>query len=266
MSGDLDRLPPDIKAMLRAEKVRTIAPVNGRARLAARLGAAVPAFGRATGSAPACAPPMRVTHGATKAGTAKAIFALALGVGAVALATRQDMQPPTRSTAMETARPHVQMPTATIAVAPPHAVGPTEKTAEKTMEKAVEKDCGAVAPLAAIAPPAGSIRVASSSSSPKHTSPSPTPAASLLDEQRLLDAAHASIVRGEPEAALVATATHAARFPKGTLSEERDALRIRALARLGRKADARALLTAMRATFPKSFLLDGAEADVDAIP
>ena len=260
MSGDLDGLPPDIRAMLRAEKIRTTAPVDGRARLAVRLGAAVPAFGRPTATAPRCAPLMRVTRGATKTGMAKAVFALALGAGAVALATRQDIEPPTRAMAVETVHPYAQLPAPTIEVAPSRAAG--------LIEKDEEQDCGEVARHAAAstAPPAGSIRVARSPSSPTHKSPSPTPAASLLDEQRLLDAARAAIVRGEPEAALVATATHAARFPTGTLSEERDALRIRALARLERKADARALLAAMRAKFPKSFLLEGAEADIDAIP
>jgi pentatricopeptide repeat protein len=98
------------------------------------------------------------------------------------------------------------------------------------------------------------------------SSPPPSPAASLREEQRLLDLARDAIVRGEPEAALPPTSTHAARFPQGVLSEERDALRIRALARLGRGDEARALLARMRVDHPHSFLLDGAGADAESIP
>ena len=105
---------------------------------------------------------------------------------------------------------------------------------------------------------------------PAAASPALSPATSLGkelgEEQRLLDAARDAIVRGEPEAALTPTATHAARFPHGVLAEERDALRIRALAHLGRKTDAQDLLATMRAQYPKSFLLEGAAIDVDTIP
>ncbi len=82
----------------------------------------------------------------------------------------------------------------------------------------------------------------------------------------MLDAARDAIVRGEPEGALGPTAIHAARFSRGVLAEERDALRIRALARLGRLEEARALLAQLRAAHPQSFLLEGAAADVEAIP
>jgi hypothetical protein len=50
------------------------------------------------------------------------------------------------------------------------------------------------------------------------------------------------------------------------LAEERDALQIRALARLGRKAEAQSLLKEMRANYPHSFLLEGATTDVETIP
>jgi len=89
-------------------------------------------------------------------------------------------------------------------------------------------------------------------------------AASIEAEHRVLDEAHAAIVRGEPDRALVATAEHAKRFPHGTLTEEREAIEIRALSQLGRKAEARAALEKLRAGFPHSFLLEGAAQDVDS--
>jgi pentatricopeptide repeat protein len=47
------------------------------------------------------------------------------------------------------------------------------------------------------------------------------------------------------------------------LAEERDALRIRALVRLGRLDEARALFDQLRAAYPHSFLLEGVAADVE---
>jgi len=88
----------------------------------------------------------------------------------------------------------------------------------------------------------------------------------LVEEQRLLDKARDALARGEPEAALDATAQHAVRFVHGKLTEERMAIRIRALARLGRKDEAQTLLTAMHGRYPHSFLLEGATRDVDTIP
>jgi hypothetical protein len=110
-------------------------------------------------------------------------------------------------------------------------------------------------------PPISVPEVASARSFPARAS-----IASLREEQRLLDTARDAIVRGEPEGALVPTASHAARFPRGVLAEERDALRIRALARLGRLDEARESFARFRAAYPHSFLLDGAAADVEPIP
>jgi outer membrane protein assembly factor BamD (BamD/ComL family) len=57
------------------------------------------------------------------------------------------------------------------------------------------------------------------------------------------------------EAALAPLAEHARRFPSGRLVEEREALRVQALAKLGRVAEARQVAQAFRARFPRSVLL-----------
>jgi hypothetical protein len=88
----------------------------------------------------------------------------------------------------------------------------------------------------------------------------------LEAERKVLDEARDALQRAEPALALDATDRHATQFARGTLTEERCALRVRALARLGRKDDARAAASDMAARFPRSFLLEGAMRDAESIP
>jgi outer membrane biosynthesis protein TonB len=78
------------------------------------------------------------------------------------------------------------------------------------------------------------------------------PDASLAEETRLTRAAKAALARGDAESALRSTSVHASRFPDGVLTEEREALAIRALCRLGRDADARARAGAFGRSHPSS--------------
>lgn len=77
----------------------------------------------------------------------------------------------------------------------------------------------------------------------------------LARERALLDLARAAAASGEPAQALAKAELHRARFPRGRLSEEREALAIRALLTLGRDAEARRRARAFQATYPQSFLL-----------
>ena len=92
---------------------------------------------------------------------------------------------------------------------------------------------------------------------PAHT-PGP-PALSRADaaraELRLLRQARAAVAREDYAAALPPIAEHARRFKDGRLTEEREALRVKALAGLGRSEDARRAAAAFRARFPRSVLL-----------
>jgi hypothetical protein len=74
-------------------------------------------------------------------------------------------------------------------------------------------------------------------------------------ELRLLRQAQEAVASGRFEAALVPLAEHARRFPGGRLVEEREALRIQSLSKLGRIAEARQAAQAFRARFPRSVLL-----------
>jgi outer membrane protein assembly factor BamD (BamD/ComL family) len=74
-------------------------------------------------------------------------------------------------------------------------------------------------------------------------------------ELRLIRQAQEAAAGERFEAALGFLAEHARRFPGGRLVEEREALRIRSLAKSGRVAEARRAAKAFRARFPRSVLL-----------
>ncbi|HSS39055.1 MAG TPA: hypothetical protein VLT58_09825, partial [Polyangia bacterium] len=74
-------------------------------------------------------------------------------------------------------------------------------------------------------------------------------------ELRLLRRAEAAYVRGDQRATLTLVSEHAQRFPHGRLAEERDALRVQALAECGWPEAARRAATAFAARYPRSVLL-----------
>jgi hypothetical protein len=75
------------------------------------------------------------------------------------------------------------------------------------------------------------------------------------NELALLEPARSSIARGEYQNALAAIATHRREFPNGTLTEEREALRVRALWGVGQRPAATAAAAAFRKRYPRSVLL-----------
>jgi hypothetical protein len=89
-------------------------------------------------------------------------------------------------------------------------------------------------------------------------------AGSLAAEQALLDPARAALAHGDGTGALAGLALHERRFPKGALSQERDAMTIRALALTGDRARARARAESFRARYPGSLLWPMIAATLDA--
>jgi hypothetical protein len=77
------------------------------------------------------------------------------------------------------------------------------------------------------------------------------PEASLRSEAELLQSARARL-GAAPNEALRQTRVHAARFPASVLGEERSALEIEALLRLGRSAEAESALGRFEAEHPRS--------------
>jgi hypothetical protein len=95
----------------------------------------------------------------------------------------------------------------------------------------------------------------SPSAAPTIRVPHSTQAAPGPDELRLLRDARAAVARHDFAAALEPIGEHARRFRSGRLAEEREALRVRALAGLGRTEEARRAADAFEARFPRSVLL-----------
>ena len=88
----------------------------------------------------------------------------------------------------------------------------------------------------------------------------------LAEERALLEVARTALARGQDEAALHSLEEHAARFPNGRLSEEREVLTVQALASSGRTADARDRAARFRHAFPQSILLPAVDAALAPIP
>ncbi len=71
----------------------------------------------------------------------------------------------------------------------------------------------------------------------------------------LLQRAHAAYTRHDFPGALMMVEEHARRFPKGLLTEQREALRVRSLASAGRADEAHRAAAAFAVRFPRSVLL-----------
>jgi hypothetical protein len=82
-------------------------------------------------------------------------------------------------------------------------------------------------------------------------------------ELALLEPARSSIAHGNYGAALAAIDQHRREFPNGQLSEEREALRVRALWGLGQKPAALAAAKVFRRRFPRSGLLSWLKGESD---
>ncbi len=74
-------------------------------------------------------------------------------------------------------------------------------------------------------------------------------------ELALIQRAQQAYADGNLPAALDLLARHGHRFPNGRFAEEREALRVRSLARCGRQTEARRALQAFADRFPNSVLL-----------
>jgi hypothetical protein len=83
----------------------------------------------------------------------------------------------------------------------------------------------------------------------------PSPADAARAELRLLTQARAAVLHEDYAAALPPLAEHARRFRHGRLAEEREALRVKALAGLGRDREAERAAAAFEARFPRSPLV-----------
>ena len=220
MSRSRPPLSPDVLALLDQERAVPPVPASVRTRTLARARAALLA-GRVA-AADDFARPRRIRWGNSMALTCAAMVVVGAAAAAVAYQYGAHRQPAAAD------RPG---PAATHVVTP----SPTPPASTPTV---------GVVPPPATPTPAPASRAPNSS----HAAPGP-------DELRLLRQARAAVARQDFAAALAPIAEHARRFKGGRLVEEREALRVRALAGLGRTEEARRAAEAFKARFPRSVLL-----------
>jgi hypothetical protein len=93
-----------------------------------------------------------------------------------------------------------------------------------------------------------------------------TNAEAVVAERALLDAARTALANGEPAEALAFGERHETEFSRGRLVEEREALIIRALVKLGRGPEARERGARFAATWPRSLALPAVTAALESLP
>lgn len=236
MSDAPDDLSPLAKRLFDAERRRAEDVDAVSARLLSRIGASV-AAGAAVTAASTAAAAAGAKAGAGAASTAQAIglsakaipwivLAFAAGGGAGAAIHASLSAPPTPAP--------VVAPATTSAPPPP-------PPSSASVPVLTPSDLP-TAPTTAPPPPRPTASAAPSTSSD----------VDLASERALVDRARTALQRRQAESALEALDAHAARFPRGRLAEEREALAVQALAQAGRAADAKRRADAFRKAYPNS--------------
>jgi hypothetical protein len=245
--SELEQLPPEVAALLDAERARPDVPEDVRTRvvehvrgtIAAGLAGAVTASAGSNGGAGGSA-------GGLSGATLRRIlsFALTFGAGAAsgAMLYATLEKPPT------VAPPVVSMGTS---VAPSASAPRADATTETASSSAV--------PVESLP------RAASTATIGPRPSAAPTLSerdADLAAERAQIEMARTALTRGQTAAALEALQAHASQFPRGRLAEERDALWVQALAQAGRRGEAATRVERFRETYPQSLLLPMVQAAV----
>lgn len=182
-----------------------------------------------------------------------AAFSVGGATGAVVVASVQYAQAP--ATEMQTQVPGA--PNRRHPAAPPSRRPPPPRLASSEVPSATP-------PLALALPDAGqnegSPQPASSpvrrlAADPTAVASAASGAVTLAAQRDLLDGARAALGRGDYASALGAVEAHERRYPSSVLSEEREALAIKALAGTGRHGEAEARAARFRSRYPNSIML-----------
>jgi hypothetical protein len=250
----LEPLDGDLRTLVDAERQRPDMPAGVRDRLLDRLDHATTGSGGGGGTGPSAGGPRstparvgrffgrRLPLGVTA-------FTLGVLAGAGIHAAISRPPPAIAITAPvvlpRPVEPAPQAPPASVPLAPPEP-----KTA------ALAPDVNPAVPHRHGRPPA-----------PAHPSDGAgEPDTELAAERAFVETARAAMARGDASAALEALERGARQFPSGRLVEERESLRIHALAKAGRSAEARALGVQFHREFPHSMLLPMVDAALETIP
>ena len=220
-----NKLSAATRALLERERSIPVQPAAVRARMLARARAALltgAVAGAATANAAPPASPARRTWWA-----AAAVVACVAGVAAGAVAYQTARAHPRPEPSSTSPRPPVEVV--------PRATAPAQAPA---------------APATNPDPTATAVPALARSNARSHGAT----ADSVRKELRLLHWARAAVGRADYAAALFPLGEHARRFPDGKLAEEREALRVKSLAGLGRNEQAQRAAARFEARFPRSVL------------
>jgi hypothetical protein len=227
MSDPLERLDPVLDRLLDAER-QAEAPAEALGRVGQRLAMALPAAGAGLAATGA-------RHGWMASHVAGVTAAAFVAGGATGVAVYAAVQRPPVERIVYVDRP---------APAPPQAPAATPPGPPLPAPVATVPAVPALPPRAA-----------------------PSVSTSLLSAERiLLDEARGELTSGNAAHALVLLDSHAHRFPRPQLAEEREALVIQSLVALGRYDEARAAAARFKAASPGSLFLPAIEASVGSIP
>ena len=116
----------------------------------------------------------------------------------------------------------------------------------------------------AIGLPPAVVASSSSSASPPAPSAEESPDVTLARERAILDVARTAVGPGDGAHALDAVERHQRDFPHGQLVEEREAIAIQALARLGRADEAWTRASRFHRRYPHSVLIPVVDAAVES--
>lgn len=154
-----------------------------------------------------------------------------------------------------------------------HASTVTPRTEIRYVDRVVEvdrtKDAGAEEPSLAPSSLPSAPMPSERTSHVERPVPTTAPSSSdevLARERQAIEKARSALARGDAESALSAVAEHAKAFPRGQLTEAREAIAIQALARAGRRDEARARAERFRQKFPGSMYSPVVEAAISSIP
>jgi hypothetical protein len=255
-------LPPDLRALIEADRNQPGPPEEVRQKVARRvdralgLGGAmlipVPALGKVSvpPSAGSVAAPAAVGVAAWKIAIGVAVVALA-GAGGFTLAARRAPASATRepaTMAIGRSAGNVSAGLGAVGVAPEAKSAATPSTVENSAPSILlDLD----ADPASINAPAPTTAAAAKASSPEHARPA-RPTDRLADERKLLDRARSALARRDAGDALAAIRAHEKAFGRGQLVEEREGMRVQALVVAHDFGSARAAGERFRKAYPHS--------------
>lgn len=229
----LDPLPPDVQALLDAERNRAGPPPEARARVLGAIALQLPAAVASSSVTSASAAGAKAASGVmTKAFALKVVVGVALATGGGVVLTERLARPP------EPPRSEV--------VAPPRAeVKPVEVTEPEPP------------------PPPPPVKSPRKPPAPvKEQTPEIDDA--LTSERLLLERAREAMVDGDTAGALTFIGHHARLFPEGRLAEEREGLSVQILLSAGRYQEARERAAKFDAAYPNSILKPVIKAVLDS--